>query len=166
MRRQDSTLGAGWGAHSIPRTKQGKDFPSSQRPGRTAPFLKVTRSCFCFLGPGKWETLSFRSRSPRPGWMEGPDSRGRCPTLVSWVQGFLQKGRPSASRRVALTSRPGPRSTGCDPRVRLARSPSDAPGCAWRLLSFPQRLARLPSFAETPWPISTTASGPCLRLSQ
>lgn len=106
---------------------------------------------FCFLGPGKWETLSFRSRSPRPGWMEGPDSRGRCPSLVSRVQGFLQKGRPRASRRNALTSRPGLRSTGCcDPRVRLARSPSDALGSSWRLLSFPQRLASLLSSPSRP----------------
>lgn len=151
---------------SIPRLKQGRDFLLRSATRTNGPISEGYTKLSCFLGPGEWGTLSLRGRSPRAGWMVGPDCRGKCWDLASRVQGFPQKGLPGAPGRVTLTSRPRPRSTGCDPRVRLARSPSDAPVCFWRLLGFPQRLARLPSFAEAPWPISTAASNPCLRHDQ
>lgn len=152
--------------HSIPRVKQGRDFLLQSATRTNGPISEGYTKLSCFLGPGEWETLFLRSRSPRPGRMEGPDSRRRCRTLASRVQGFPWKGRPRAPGRVTLTSRPRPRSTGCDPRVRLARSPSDAPGCSRRLLGFPQRLARLPSSAEAARPISTATSRPCLSNNQ
>lgn len=125
------------GAASIPRVKQGKDFLLQSAARTNDPISEGYTKLSCFLGPGEWETLSLRGRSRRPGWMEGPDSRGRSWALASRVQGFPRKDRPRALGRVTLTSRPRPRSTGCDPRVGLARSPPDAPGCSWRLLGSP-----------------------------
>lgn len=160
--RQDST----WRSGILFQGLQGRDFLLQSATRTNVPISEGYKKLSCFLRPGEWETLSLRGRSPRPGWMVGPDCRRKCQALASQVQGFPQKGRPRAPGRVTLTSRPRPRSTGCDPRVRIARSPSDAPGCSWRLLGFPQRLARLPSFAEAPRPISTAASSPCLRHDQ
>ena len=127
----------GGGRDSIPRTKRGRDFPL-QPVGRTdGPISEGYTKLFCFLGPGRWETLSFRSRIPRTGWMEGPDSRGRCPSLASFR-------RASHARTDASHLPPGP---GCDLQAAIrgpdlrdhlpmllaapgvcSASPSDSPG--------------------------------------
>lgn len=51
----------GWGAILVQGLNKGGISPSSQQPGQTAPFLKVTRSCFAFWGLGSERPFPFRA---------------------------------------------------------------------------------------------------------